>query len=115
MGVDRVLSFGGDGIDPANPAFTGPFRRDAAALRAQAPDLEVVLLASIATEKYAVVLSEVFGEGLRFPAAFVGRGDMSRGGLLLRHARSGVELEYRGLGGAPRTGSRPARLDRKSR
>ena len=40
------------------------------------------------------MLGAIFGERLTFPIAFVGRGDMSRGGLLLRHARDGVELEY---------------------
>ena len=73
----------------------------------------LIAVGSIATGKYADVLSAVFGERLRFPAAFVGRGDMSRGGLLLRHVRSGVELEYRGLAGAPRTGARPPRLPRE--
>ena len=42
----------------------------------------------------------IFGERLLFPIEFVGRGDMSRGGLLLRHARDGVELDYVPVAGA---------------
>ena len=48
--------------------------------------------------------------GYAWTATFVGRGDMSRGGLLLRHARSGVELDYLPLRGATRHGARPPRL-----
>ena len=46
------------------------------------PECEVVLLGSIASAKYVDVLTDVFGERLLFPIDFVGRGDMSRGGLL---------------------------------
>ena len=56
------------------------------------------------------VLLEVFGSRLLFPTAFVGRGDMSRGGLLLRHARAGVELDYEPVQGAVRHGPRPPKL-----
>ena len=35
---------------------------------------------------------------------------MSRGGLLLRAARDGVELDYRPVDGAERHGARPAKL-----
>jgi hypothetical protein len=47
---------------------------------------------------------------LQFPIAFVGRGDMSRGGLLLRHAADGVELDYVPVLGASLHGARPAKL-----
>ena len=53
-----------------------------------------MLLGSIASPKYVDILTGIFGSRLQFPIAFVGRGDMSRGGLLLRHASDGVELEY---------------------
>jgi hypothetical protein len=56
------------------------------------------------------VLAEVFGPRLRFPAEFVGRGDMSRGGLLLRCVEDRRELGYVPVGGSPRRGHRPARL-----
>jgi hypothetical protein len=56
------------------------------------------------------VLTEVFGERLRFPIEFVGRGDMSRGGLLLRSVRAREELIYVPVVGAVRHGPRPPKL-----
>ena len=56
------------------------------------------------------VLLEIFGGQLRFPVEFVGRGDMSRGGLLLRTAASGCELEYAPIAGAVLHGVRPPKL-----
>jgi hypothetical protein len=98
-------------IDAANPLFRGPFIRGARALAERiAPDVEVVLLGSIATGKYIDGLVEVFGPRLLFPRDFVGRGDMSRGGLLLRRARAGRELVYANVEGATRHGPRPPRL-----
>ena len=41
---------------------------------------------------------------------FVGRGDMSRGGLMLRCVDSGLELDYVPIAGAVRQGKRPPRL-----
>jgi hypothetical protein len=41
----------------------------------------VALLGSIATDKNLSVLTDVLGRRLRFPREFVGRGDVSRGGL----------------------------------
>jgi hypothetical protein len=78
-------------------------------------DDDVILLGSIATGKYVDTLLEVFGERLHFPAEFVGRGDMSRGGLLLRRAREGRELDYIPVAGATRRGSRPPKLARVTR
>ncbi len=81
--------------------YWAPLERDA---RRVATDLgldtPVVLLGSIATDKYVNVLAEAFGERLACPVAFVGRGDMSRGALLLRSAASGVELDYMPLSSA---------------
>jgi hypothetical protein len=53
----------------------------------------------------------VFGDRLVFPPAFIGRGDMSRGGLMLRCVDERRELRYLPLLGAERHGERPARLD----
>jgi hypothetical protein len=64
----------------------------------------------VATGKYVDVLLEVMGERLLFPVDFVGRGDMSRGGLLLRAAEQGRELHYEPVAGAVRRGRRPPRL-----
>jgi hypothetical protein len=82
--------------------YRKPLERDAAALATTIePDAEVVLLGSVATGKYVDVLLPLFGHRLRFPIAFAGLGDMSRGGLLLRAARANRELEYTTLD-APR-------------
>jgi hypothetical protein len=67
---------------------------------------EVVLLGSIATSKYVDVLLPILGEKLLFPSDFVGRGDMSRGALMLRAARHGHELPYIPVLGARRKGRR---------
>ena len=49
--------------------------------------------------------------GCNYPAEFVGRGDMSRGGLLLRHAEEGRELDYVPLAaGLTRHGAKPPKL-----
>jgi hypothetical protein len=71
----------------------------------------VVLLGSIASAKYVDLLLPVFGDRLMFPIHFVGRGDMSRGGLLLRCVTAGLELEYVPVKGATRHGQRPPRLE----
>jgi hypothetical protein len=41
-----------------------------------------------------VPLLEIFGEQLLYPQDFAGRGDMSRGALMLRAVRERRELEY---------------------
>ena len=65
---------------------------------------------SIATGKYVDTLLPFFGDRLLFPHEFVGRGDMSRGGLLLRCAMRGEELEYVPVGGAVRRGQRARKI-----
>jgi hypothetical protein len=55
-------------------------------------------------------MCDVFGDRLLFPEEFIGRGDLSRGGLMLRSARSGSQLTYAPLGKITRHGPRPARL-----
>jgi hypothetical protein len=97
-------------VDAGEGRYRRPLLRD---LRAFAPawaEAEVVLLGSIASSKYVELLTEVLGPRLFFPAAFVGRGDMSRGGLMLRCVEEGRELPYVPLLGAQRRGRRPARL-----
>jgi hypothetical protein len=76
------------------------------------PDTRVVLLGSIATGKYIDALTRTFGDRLHFPSAFVGRGDMSRGGLMLRCIAANAELEYSPLvPSAQRHGARPPKLE----
>jgi hypothetical protein len=98
-------------IDHANVRYRRPLERSArAVLEAVGSDCDVVLLGSIASGKYVEVLLPIFGERLLFPASFVGRGDMSRGGLMLRCVDSGLELDYVPIAGAVRQGKRPPRL-----
>jgi hypothetical protein len=100
-------------VDAGEVRYRAPVERDAQALAAQAgPQCEVVLLGSIATPKYLDPLLEVFGDRLLFPEAFVGRGDMSRGGLMLRCAQAGAELAYVPARSAVRHGPKPPRLER---
>jgi len=103
-------------VEVDSDAFTAPLRRDAAQLERAAGDAaRVVLLGSIASTKYVRTLLDVFGARLLFPETFVGRGDMSRGGLLLRAARTGEELAYVPVAGATLHGPRPPRLPRLRR
>lgn len=111
LAPDDLRAFGGVPIDPAEPRYREPLRRDARELaRRLADDGVAILLGSIATAKYRDVLLDAFGERLVFPRDFVGRGDMSRGGLLLRAARDGAELDYAVAAGAVVRGRRPPRL-----
>lgn len=103
-------------VDAAEPRFRDPLDRDARALaEALGPRAEVVLLGSIASPKYVEPLLAALGERLHFPLEFVGRGDMSRGGLLLRCVRAGEELAYGKVLGAVRNGKRPPKLPRLPR
>ena len=100
-------------IHAANPRYRRPLEATARAVaEALGPGDTVTLLGSIASDKYVSVLLAVFGERLTFPVDFVGRGDMSRGGLLLRCVRAERELDYAPLAGAVRRGVRPPRLER---
>jgi hypothetical protein len=100
-------------IDAANPRYRRPLEQSARAVASLLkPDDTVTLLGSIASDKYVGVLLDIFGERLTFPIDFVGRGDMSRGGLLLRCVRAGRELDYVPVAGAIRHGARPPRLER---
>ena len=101
-------------IKSSESRYLTPLLRDAQALSILAGEhCRVVLLGSIASSRYVEPLLEVFGERLVFPPTFVGRGDMSRGGLLLRCAAEGRELEYCPLIGAERHGPRPPKLPPK--
>jgi hypothetical protein len=108
---DSLRAFAGEDIDLANPRYQRPLEYSARTLRAAVGgDCEVVLLGSVASGKYVEVLQPVFGERLLFPSDFVGRGDMSRGGLMLRCVDSGDELGYVPVAGAVRHGKRPPKL-----
>ena len=82
-------------VDADNRRYTGPLRRDATRLADRIdPDTPVILLGSIATPKYLEPLHDLLGSRLRFPGDFIGRGDMSRGSLMLRCAAERRELTY---------------------
>jgi hypothetical protein len=109
--LQKLRRYGRGNIDEDDAAYRRPLLRDARLVDAAAgPLCEAVLLGSVASGKYVDVLLEVFGPRLLFPATFVGRGDMSRGGLLLRCVDSRRELDYVPVAGAVRHGPRPPRL-----
>ena len=99
-------------VDAEDDRYRQPLVHSVKALLKALPrDTRVVLLGSIATGKYVDVLTTMFGERLCFPPAFVGRGDMSRGGLMLRCVAAGTELDYVTLAAdVRRHGARPPRL-----
>ena len=108
---DALRAFAAVSIDLTNPRYREPLVRTARALHvATGPDCDIVLLGSIASGKYVEVLLPIFGDRLLFPVDFIGRGDMSRGGLMLRCVLAGQELEYIALEGAVRHGERPPKL-----
>jgi hypothetical protein len=108
---DAVRAFARGDIDADNKKYRRPLEAGARTLLAEiGPDCDVVLLGSVASPKYVTVLTAIFGDRLLFPIDFVGRGDMSRGGLLLRQAREGVELVCVPVIGATVHGARPPRL-----
>lgn len=109
---EDILRFATVDLSRGGESFLTPLRRDAELLRASSPYATVVLLGSIATTKYVEPLMRTFGDRLLFPGAFIGRGDMSRGGLLLRQVAEGRELEYVPVASAARHGKRPPRLGR---
>ena len=105
----REISCGS--VDPADARYRMPLERDATILsQAAGASCEIVLLGSIATPKYVDPLLGIFGRQLVFPAEFVGRGDMSRGGLMLRCVQSGAQLSYVPALEATRHGCKPPKL-----
>jgi hypothetical protein len=114
----ELRAFATSPIDVNNASYAGPLVRDARALAGPARKLAnpqtrpvAVLLGSIASGKYVDLLLPVFGDQLVFPGEFVGRGDMSRGGLMLRCTDTRSELDYIPVSGAIRHGSRPPKLN----
>jgi hypothetical protein len=111
VSAKAVRAFAEGDVHQDNAAYRRPLEKSARALRREVgTDCEIVLLGSVASPKYVDVLTDIFGGRLTFPIDFVGRGDMSRGGLLLRKAREGVELPYVPIIGATRHGQRPPKL-----
>jgi len=113
INVALVHEFASVDVDADDPRYRVPLERDVSALAARLPaDARVVLLGSVASGKYVNVLSGILSGRLYYPSSFIGRGDMSRGGLLLRSAAEAAELGYAVLDpGAERRGPRPPKLD----
>jgi hypothetical protein len=111
--AEELRAFADTAIHADEPIYREPLRRDLATLDrggGRGGQWDVVLLGSIATGKYVDVLLDVVGERLLFPTEFVGRGDMSRGALLLRAARAEVELTYASVVGTVRRGPRARKV-----
>ena len=113
ISIDQLQQMASVPVDASDPRFREPLERDCRTLAELAgPECRFVLLGSVASLKYLDPLSGVFADRLEFPSDFVGRGDMSRGGLMLRCARERVELSYAPLGAATQHGPRPPKLPR---
>jgi hypothetical protein len=109
--LDDLREFAMVDIHSDDPRYRAPIELDARVLAKKLPPRsEIILLGSIATGKYVDVLLATFRDQLRFPIDFVGRGDMSRGGLMLRCAVDRQELPYIAVAGAVVTGKRPPKL-----
>jgi hypothetical protein len=109
--LDDLRAFAEVPIDLAESRYLEPLLADARRLAGRIGGQgQAVLLGSVATPKYTQPLDEVFGARLHFPVEFAGRGDMSRGGLMLRAVDEGRELVYDPIGAGPRRGPRPLKL-----
>jgi hypothetical protein len=110
IGRQELRGFAQVPIDKKNESYRRPFSRDARKLAAViGPGCEVVLLGSIATTKYSEILNEALGKQLFVPAEFIGRGDMSRGALLLRCVHERRELGYVPMSGIGLAGTKGVR------
>ena len=93
--LPKLRGFGRVPIHLKNRLYCSSLRRSARKLAADiGPNCDLILLGSIGTGKYLDILAPIFGSRLRIPAEFVGLGDMSRGGLLLRCVRENRQLNY---------------------
>ena len=113
--LDELARLAKTDIDPSAKEYRKPLQQDAKSLaQALGPGGQPVLLGSIASPKYVDVLLSAFPQELLFPAEFVGRGDMSRGGLMLRALDVQMELAYVPVRGAILRGARPPKLPPRS-
>lgn len=110
--ADVLREFATVDVDAEDWRYRKPLDRSLQALERTLPaDARLVLLGSIATGKYVDALTRAFGDRLHFPSDFVGRGDMSRGGLVLRAVAAGTELTYTSfVSDVRRHGARPPKL-----
>jgi hypothetical protein len=113
VNADLLHEFAGVDVAADDERYRLPLERDLRTLSARLrADSRVVLLGSIASDKYVTFLIQALGSRLYYPPSFIGRGDMSRGGLLLRSAQARSELDYGVLEpGTVRRGRRPPKLE----
>ena len=112
VSMDDLRAIAEVDVDEENAIFRDALYNAAKQLDEQVGGVcSYVLLGSVASAKYTAPLLEVFGQRLLFPNDFVGRGDMSRGGLMLRCADAKTELAYVPVQGAKLRGARPEKLD----
>ena len=112
--MDQLTEIAAVEVDERNPRYREPLERDARLIAdSLSTRCEVVFLGSVATSKYLGILGDIFEERLLFPTDFVGRGDMSRGGLMLRCVDQSEELTYTPIQGAKLHGPRPPRLAKR--
>lgn len=91
----QLRGFSRGRIHVKSKLYCSSLRRTAGKLAGEiGSDCELVLLGSLATGKYLDILGPIFGSRLQVPQEFIGRGDMSRGGLLLRCVKETKELNY---------------------
>ena len=111
VSAEELNSFSSESIDGRNESYRQPLVRTAMALAsASSGDCSVVLLGSVASGKYTDQLLPIFGRNLQFPLEFVGRGDMSRGSLLLRSASTNQMLDHVPVAGATLRGKCPPKF-----
>jgi hypothetical protein len=92
---DRLYEMAQVPISASDPRYRIPLERDVMRLAAEMGKADqIVLLGSIATPKYLEPLCSVLGERVMIPSDFIGRGDMSRGSLMLRAVRARTQLAY---------------------
>ncbi|MEO8070316.1 MAG: hypothetical protein ABI652_02865 [Acidobacteriota bacterium] len=113
VSVELLHEFASVDVNASDWRYRHPLERDVTRLATGlAGDARVVLLGSVATGKYVDVLATTLGERLHYPVTFIGRGDMSRGGLLLRSVTAAEELDYVVVDpSVQRRGPRPPKLE----
>jgi hypothetical protein len=93
VGTRDLSEFASIPVDRKESRFTEPLKHSAEAI-SSVDSSEIILLGSVATGKYTETLLPILGKRLLFPVDFAGRGDMSRGSLLLRSVAANQELLY---------------------